>query len=147
MATSFLNFAMEYVSHQNGPLILKFVNFLQHYLESRIIKYINPYLVFPEPLAKAIIKEASRFMDPRALSEAVEGIGMASLYTQSQKINGILNLISAHCMAGSALQCYLERLHQDTGIPVLTIPLDGIYDKNLKTNLELLVHKAHLSTP
>ncbi|MBS3819046.1 hypothetical protein KGY73_06030 [bacterium] len=143
MATSFLNFAMEYVSHQNGSLILRFINYLQHYLEKRIIEYVNPYLVFPEPKAKAIIKEAAYFMDPRAVSEAVEGIGLASLYAKSKRINGILNLIPAHCMAGSALQCYLERLHRDTGIPVLTIPLDGIYDINFRANLELLVHKAY----
>lgn len=144
MATSFLNFAMEYVSHQNGSLMLRFINFIQHYLEKRITNYVHPFLVFPEPKAKAIIKEAHKFMSPRAVSEAVEGIGLASLYAESKRIDGILNLIPAHCMAGSALQCYLERLHRDKGIPVLTIPLDGIYDKNFRANLELLVYKANL---
>jgi len=144
MATSFLNFSMEYASHQNRSLTLKLINYLKHYMEKRIIEYVNPYLVFPEPRAKKIIKEASKFMDTRAVSEAVEGLGLASLYTKSKRINGILNLIPAHCMAGSALQCYLERLHRDSGIPVLTISLDGINDKNFKANLELLVHKANL---
>jgi len=83
-------------------------------------------------------------MNPKAASEAVEGIGTASLYSCSGKIHGILNLIPAHCMAGSALQCYLEKLHRESSIPVMTIPLDGIYDKAFKTNLEILVHKARL---
>jgi hypothetical protein len=50
-------------------------------------------------------------------------------------------------MAGSALQCYLEKLHRGSGIPVLTIPLDGIYNNGFKTNLEVIVQKARLYKP
>lgn len=156
MAGSFLNYSMENATRKNlrvllksakdfsHHLFLKTIKGFQQYLEHHVTKHVRPFLLFPEPCARKIIYEASKFMDPRASSEAVEGIGMASLYSRSQRIHGILNLIPAHCMAGSALQCYLEKVHRISGIPVLTIPLDGIYDKGFKATLEVLVHKARL---
>jgi predicted nucleotide-binding protein (sugar kinase/HSP70/actin superfamily) len=144
MSSSFLNYSMENATRRNGNWLLKTINAIQKHIEHNTVKHITPYLVFPEPSAKHVIDEAAKYVDPRAASEAVEGIGTASLFSRSGKIHGILNLIPAHCMAGSALQCYLEKLHRETGIPVLTIPLDGIYDKNFKMNLEVLVHQAKL---
>jgi len=156
MAGSFLNYSMENVTRKNlrlllksakdlsHHLVLKSVKGFQHYLEHHVTKHVRPFLLFPEPSAREIVHEASKFMDPRVSSEAVEGIGMASSYSKSERVHGILNLIPAHCMAGSALQCYLEKVHRKSRIPVLTIPLDGIYDKGFKANLEVLVHKARL---
>ncbi len=144
MLSSFFNYAMENVTRNNGKWLLKSITFIQRYIEHNITKHISPYIVFPEPSARQVIDEAAKFTDPEAASEAVEGIGTASLYSYSGKIHGILNLIPAHCLAGSALQCYLEKLYRESGIPVLTIPLDGICDKGFKTNLEVLVHKARL---
>jgi len=144
MSSSFLNYSMENATRRKRKWFLKAVKAIQQYIEHGITKHISPYSVFPEPSAKHVIDEAAKYMDPKAASEAVEGIGTASLFSYSGKIHGILNLIPAHCMAGSALQCYLEKLHSKSGIPVLTIPLDGIYDKSFKTNLEVLVHQAKL---
>ena len=144
MSSSFLNYAMENATRKKGEWLLKSIRSVQRYIEHNITKHVAPYLVFPEANARQVINEASNFTDPKAASEAVEGIGTASLYCKSGKIHGILNLIPAHCMAGSALQCYLEKLHRGSGIPVLTIPLDGIYNNGFKTNLEVIVHKARL---
>lgn len=144
LSSSFLNYSVENAIRNNGKWLLKFIKSIQQHIEHNMTRHVTPYLVYPEPRARQIIDEAAKFMDPKAASEAVEGIGTASLYSCSGNIHGILNLIPAHCMAGSALQCYLEKLHRDSGIPVLTIPLDGIYDKGFKTNLEVLVHKARL---
>ncbi len=144
MSSSFLNYSMENATRRNGNWLLRAIKAIQKYIEHKTVKHIIPYLVFPESGAKHVIDEAAKYMDPRAASEAVEGIGTVSLFSRSEKINGILNLIPAHCMAGSALQCYLEKLHRETGIPVLTIPLDGIHNKNFKINLEVLVHQAKL---
>ncbi|MFW6136986.1 MAG: acyl-CoA dehydratase activase-related protein, partial [Candidatus Aminicenantaceae bacterium] len=144
MAASFLSFSLEYVCSQSRPLFLRGIKYVKEFSEKSIMNRVHPYLVFPEPHSKTIIEKAARFLDPRAVSEAVEGIGLASLYAGSPKISGILNLIPAHCMAGSSLQCYLEKLHREKGVPVLTLSLDGIYDKSFKANLELLVHKAKL---
>lgn len=142
LSSSFLNYAMENATRGKGRWLLKCIKSIKHTVEHDITKHINPYLVLPELSARRVIDEAARFMDPEAASEAVEGIGTASLFSHSGRIHGILNLIPAHCMAGSALQCYLEKLHGESGIPVLTISLDGIYDKGFKTSLEVLVHKA-----
>ncbi|MDH4217887.1 MAG: acyl-CoA dehydratase activase-related protein [Nitrospirota bacterium] len=144
MASSFLNYSIENATRGNGKWLLKTIKAIQKYIEHDAFKHILPYLVFPEPSAKHVIDEAAKYMDPKAASEAVEGIGTVSLFSRSGKIHGILNLIPAHCMAGSALQCYLEKLHSESRIPVLTIPLDGIYDKSFKINLEVLVHQAKL---
>lgn len=144
MSSSFLNYSMENAIRRNGKWFLKAIKAIQEHTEHNIVKHIFPYIVFPEPSAKHVIDEASKYMDPRAASEAVEGIGTASLFNHSGKLHGILNLIPAHCMAGSVLQCYLEKLHRESGIPVLTIPLDGICNKSFKINLELLVHQAKL---
>lgn len=144
MAASFLNYSLEHVSSQSRSLFLRGIKYAKELSEKSVMNRVHPFLVFPEPSSKALMTEAGRFLDTRAASEAVEGIGMASLYAQSPKISGILNLIPAHCMAGSALQCYLERLHREKGVPVLTLSLDGIYDKSFKAQLELLVHKAGL---
>ncbi|MFB0564113.1 MAG: BadF/BadG/BcrA/BcrD ATPase family protein [Candidatus Aminicenantaceae bacterium] len=144
MSSSFLNYAMENAARSKGKMLLKFIRTIQQSIEHYNIKYISPYLLLPEPHARQVMDEAAKFMNPKASSEAVEGIGTASLFCHSGIIHGILNLIPAHCMAGSALQCYLEKLHTESGIPVLTIPLDGIYDKGFKTNLEVLIHKAKL---
>jgi len=144
MSSSFLNYSMENATRRNGKWLLKSIKAVQKYVEHETVKHILPYVVFPEPSAKHVIDEASRYMDPRAASEAVEGIGTVSLFSRSGKIHGILNLIPAHCMAGSALQCYLEKLHSESGIPVLTIPLDGINDNRFKINLEVLIHQAKL---
>jgi len=144
MSSSFVNYSMENAAMKKGKWILKCIKSIQQHIEHSITKHVAPYLVFPETGARHVIKDAGKFMNPKAASEAVEGIGTASLYSCSGKIHGILNLIPAHCMAGSALQCYLEKLHRESSIPVMTIPLDGIYDKAFKTNLEILVHKARL---
>lgn len=144
LSSSFLNYSVENAIRNNGKWLLKFIKSIQQHIEHNMTKHITPYLVLPEQRAREVINEAAKFMNPKAASEAVEGIGTASLYSCSGNIHGIINLIPALCMAGSALQCYLEKLHRDSGIPVLTIPLDGIYDKGFKTNLEVLVHKARL---
>jgi len=144
LSSSFLNYSMENATRSKGRWLLRCIKFIQQHIEHNITKKIAPYLMFPEAGARHVINEAAKFMNPEAASEAVEGIGTASLYSCSGKIQGILNLIPAHCMAGSALQCYLEKLHREAGIPVMTIPLDGICDKAFKTNLEVLVHKARL---
>ncbi len=144
MSSSFLNYSMENATRRNGNWFLKTTKSIQKYIEHDTVKHILPHLVFPEPSSKHVIDEASKYMDPRAASEAVEGIGTVSLFSRSRKIHGILNLIPAHCMAGSVLQCYLVKLHSESGIPVLTIPLDGIYDKSFKINLEVLIHQAKL---
>lgn len=144
LSSSFLNYSMENAAKKKGKWPLKCIKSIQQHIEHSITKHVSPYLVFPEANPREVIDESAKFMNPKAASEAVEGIGTASLYGNSGKIHGILNLIPAHCMAGSALQCYLEKLHKESGIPVMTIPLDGIYDKAFKTNLEVLVHKARL---
>jgi activator of 2-hydroxyglutaryl-CoA dehydratase/predicted nucleotide-binding protein (sugar kinase/HSP70/actin superfamily) len=144
LASSFLNYCTENATRRKGKWLLKLIKFVQQNVEHNMIKHISPYLVVPEPRAKQVIDEAAEFMDPEAASEAVEGIGTAASYCYSSKIHGLLNLIPAHCMAGSALQCYLEKLHRESGVPVLTIPFDGIFDKGFKINLEVLVHKARL---
>jgi len=144
MSSSFVNYSMENATRKKGKWLLKCIKSIQQKVEYNITKHVAPYLVFTEASPRQVIDEAAKFMDPKAASEAVEGIGTASLYGYSGKIHGILNLIPAHCMAGSALQCYLEKLHRESGIPAMTIPLDGIYDKAFKTNLEVLVHKAGL---
>ncbi len=144
MSSSFLNYSMENATRRNGKWLLKTVKAIQKYIEHDTVKHILPYLVLPELSARHVVDEAAKYMDPKAASEAVEGIGTASLFSRSRKIHGILNLIPAHCMAGSALQCYLEKLHSESGIPLLTIPLDGIYDKGFKVSLEVLIHQAKL---
>lgn len=144
MASSYLNYALENAARSRGTWFLKCIKAIRERIEHKIVKPIMSSLVFPEASAREVIDEAEEFTDPRLASEAVEGIGTASLYSRSGRIHGVLNLIPAHCMAGSALQCYLEKLHRDSGIPVLTISLDGIYDKAFKLNLEVLVHKAKL---
>lgn len=144
MASSYLNYALENAGRNSGAWFLKCIKAIQECIEHKIVKPILPALVFPEASAGEVIDEAAEFTDPRLASEAVEGIGTASLYRRSGRIHGVLNLMPAHCMAGSALQCYLEKLHRDSGIPVLTISLDGIYDKAFKLNLEVLVHKAKI---
>ncbi|MFP4083204.1 MAG: BadF/BadG/BcrA/BcrD ATPase family protein [Candidatus Aminicenantes bacterium] len=144
MSSSFLNYSMENAARSSGRWYLRCIRSIQRYIEHNMTRQVNPHLVFPEAGAGQIIDEAAKFMDPDAASEAVEGIGTASLFSRSGKIHGILNLIPAHCMAGSALQCYLERLHRESAIPVLTVPFDGICDRGFKTNLEVLVHKARL---
>lgn len=144
MASSYLNYAMENATRSRGKWFLKCIKVIRMHVEHNIVKNIGPYLVYPESRPGEIIDEAAEYSDPRLASEAIEGIGTASLYNRSGRIHGILNLIPAHCMAGSALQCYLEKLHRDSGIPVMTIPLDGIYDKAFRLNLEVLVHKAKL---
>jgi activator of 2-hydroxyglutaryl-CoA dehydratase/predicted nucleotide-binding protein (sugar kinase/HSP70/actin superfamily) len=144
MSSSYLNYALENATRRKRSWLLKVVASKQRYIEHCITKHVSPYLVAPEPGAGEVIDEAAKFIDTRVASEAVEGIGTASLFSHSGKIHGILNLIPAHCMAGSALQCYLEKLHKESDIPVLTIPLDGIFDKGFKINLEVFVHKARL---
>lgn len=156
LAGSFLNYSMENATRKDlkqilksakdfrRQLVLRVVKCFQHYFEHHLTKHIRPFLLFPEPRPREIVNEAAKFLDPAAASEAVEGIGIASLYSRSERIHGILNLMPAHCMAGSSLQCYLEEVHRESGIPVLTISLDGINDKAFKANLEVLVHKARL---
>ncbi|MBN1273212.1 MAG: hypothetical protein JXB26_13175 [Candidatus Aminicenantes bacterium] len=144
MASSFLNYAMESVFMSHRSWVYRMLSFLKTRIEHKVAKPVHPYLLFPEPAAGDVIREAAFYLDPRVVSEAVEGIGMASLYAKSEEIHGILNLIPAHCMAGSSLQCYLEKVHRNSDIPVLTISLDGIYDKGFQTNIEVLVHKAGL---
>ena len=144
LSSSFLNYSMENATRSKGKWFLRCIKYIQQHIEHNIAKQVDPFLVFPEAGAGQVIDEAAKFMNPEAASEAVEGIGTASLFSRSGRIHGILNLIPAHCMAGSALQCYLERLHRESGIPALTIPLDGICDKGFRTNLEVLIHKARL---
>jgi len=144
LSSSFLNYSMENATRSKGKWFLKCIKYIQQHIEHNMVKKVDPFLVFPEAGAGQVIDEAAKFMDPEAASEAVEGIGTASLFGSSGRIHGICNLIPAHCMAGSALQCYLERIHRESGIPALTIPFDGICDKGFKTNLEVLVHKARL---
>lgn len=144
LSSSFLNYAMENAARNGKKWFLRCIQLLKRRIEYNVTKHVEEYLVFPEPRAKHVMEEAAKFMDPRVASEAVEGIGTASLFARSCRIHGILNLIPAHCMAGSALQCHLERLNRESGIPVLTLSLDGIYDNGFKTGLEVLVHKAQL---
>jgi predicted nucleotide-binding protein (sugar kinase/HSP70/actin superfamily) len=142
LSSSFLNYAMENATRCKGRWLLKFIKSMKNMIQHNITKRINPHLVLPELSARKVIDEASKFMDPEAASEAVEGIGTASLFALSGRIHGILNLIPAHCMPGSALQCHLEKLSRESGTPVLTVPLDGIYGQGFRTSLEVLVHKA-----
>jgi predicted CoA-substrate-specific enzyme activase len=144
LSSSFLNYSMENATRSNGKWFLKCIKYIQQHIDHNMAKQVDPFLVFPEAGAGQVIDEAAKFMDPEAASEAVEGIGTASLFSSSGRIHGICNLIPAYCMAGSALQCYLERIHRESGIPALTIPFDGICDKGFKTSLEVLVHKARL---
>jgi predicted CoA-substrate-specific enzyme activase len=121
---------------------MRLLRFLMDRYDRKITKDISDKLIFHEPKTREIMNRAKNYVDTRIGSESIENIGIAQHY-QEKGLHGVLSLIPAYCMPGGALQSYLHRLHEQTGIPVLTMPLDGIQNRvAFRQQLEIFAHKA-----
>jgi len=89
-----------------------------------------------------ILNRGRTYLSPAVEGEAILGMGRAVEYAE-HGFNGIVNVIPFGCMPGTIASILLHQFHQEYGLPVFTLVVEGTKDSGQDIRLEAFVHQCY----
>jgi predicted nucleotide-binding protein (sugar kinase/HSP70/actin superfamily) len=88
-----------------------------------------------------ILNRGRTYLSPAVEGEAILGMGRAVEYAE-HGFDGIVNVIPFGCMPGTIASILLHQFHQEHGLPVFTLVVEGTKDSGQDIRLEAFVHQC-----
>jgi predicted nucleotide-binding protein (sugar kinase/HSP70/actin superfamily) len=129
-----------HVEHWTMFLSEKWMKFQEHRVYAPFASFFD---IYPEPDVQALEDLAKPYADEIAENEITISMGKARWLLETQKIQGIVNLIPFTCLLGTPIAAMLKSLKDDyPDAAITTFKFDGAADVNILTRLEAYMHQA-----
>jgi len=109
-----------------GPTVRKISTLVKNLVRTRLFQAVAPVMKWPSPAPVDLyLEEASRFIRPDLLGEAVLTLGNPLFEYRHGRIDGVVSVGPLECMPNKVAEAQFIHAAEESGIPCLTISLNG----------------------